>query len=147
MDNLSSENKKGPLGTSVQVRLTAQDIIFGPGKAMLLEYIEATGSIQEACARMELSYSKGSRMIKKAEKQLGFRLLERRIGGSGGGGSRLTPEAKDLLKKYQTLVQRVREDADKAFREIFYHKKYVIKMIEETKLRLLKRDGKEIRDR
>ncbi len=70
MDNLSSENKKGPLGTSVQVRLTAQDIIFGPGKAMLLEYIEATGSIQEACARMELSYSKGSRMIKKAEKQL-----------------------------------------------------------------------------
>ena len=46
MDNLSSENKKGPLGTSVQVRLTAQDIIFGPGKAMLLEYIEATGSIQ-----------------------------------------------------------------------------------------------------
>ena len=123
MDNLSSENKKGPLGTSVQVRLTAQDIIFGPGKAMLLEYIEATGSIQEACARMELSYSKGSRMIKKAEKQLGFRLLERRIGGriggSGGGGSRLTPEAKDLLKKYQALVQRVREDADKAFREIF----------------------------
>ena len=119
MDNLSSENKKGPLGTAVQVRLTAQDIIFGPGKAMLLEYIEATGSIQEACARMELSYSKGSRMIKKAEKQLGFRLLERRIGGSGGGGSRLTPEAKDLLKKYQALVQRVREDADKAFREIF----------------------------
>ena len=119
MADLSNEKKQGPLGTSVQVRLTAEDIFFGPGKARLLENIELTGSIQEACARMELSYSKGSRMIKKAEKQLGFRLLERRIGGTGGGGSRLTPEAKELLEKYQTLVQRVREDADRAFREIF----------------------------
>jgi molybdate transport system regulatory protein len=113
------EKKQGPLGTSVQVRLTAQEAFFGPGKARLLEYIERTGSIQEACAQMGLSYSKGSRMIKKTEKQLGFRLLERRIGGTGGGGSRLTPEAKDLMKKYQLLVQRVQMDADKAFREIF----------------------------
>ena len=50
---------------------------------MLMEYIEKTGSMQEACLEMGLSYSKGAKMIKMAEKQLGYRLLERRIGGSG----------------------------------------------------------------
>ena len=81
---------------------------------MLLEYIEATGSIQEACARMELSYSKGSRMIKKAEKQLGFRLLERRIGGSGGGGSRLTPEAKDFPGDFFIIICHKNDKRNKA---------------------------------
>ena len=58
-------------------------------------------------------------MIKMAEKQLGYRLLERRIGGSGGGGSRLTEEGQDLLRKYRQLTRRVQEDADRAFEEIF----------------------------
>ena len=88
-------------------------------KANLVEYIEKTGSIQEACLEMGLSYSKGARMIKMAEKQLGFKLLERRVGGSGGGGSRLTDEGRDLLKKYRQLTLRVQQDADRAFAEIF----------------------------
>ena len=83
------------------------------------KYIEETGSMQEACTKMELSYSKASKMMKKAEKQLGFKLLERRIGGSGGGGSRLTEEGRDLLKKYRELTRRVQEDADKVFAEVF----------------------------
>ena len=70
-------------------------------------------------AFQELSYSKASKMMKKAEKQLGFKLLERRIGGSGGGGSRLTEEGRDLLKKYRELTRRVQEDADKVFAEVF----------------------------
>ena len=107
------------LGASVQVRLAKDGIFFGPGKARLMEYIEKTGSMQEACLEMGLSYSKGARMIKAAEKQLGFKLLERRIGGSGGGGSRLTDEGMDLLKKYRQLTLRVQKDADRAFEEIF----------------------------
>ena len=107
------------LHTSAQVRLAKEDIFFGPGKAMLMEYIEKTGSMQEACLEMGLSYSKGAKMIKMAEKQLGYRLLERRIGGSGGGGSRLTEEGRDLLRKYRQLTRRVQEDADRAFEEIF----------------------------
>ena len=107
------------LGASVQVRLAKEGIFFGPGKARLMEYIEKTGSMQEACLEMGLSYSKGARMIKSAEKQLGFKLLECRIGGSGGGGSRLTDEGMDLLKKYRQLTLRVQKDADRAFEEIF----------------------------
>lgn len=114
--NVSGETTPG---ASVQVRLAKDGIFFGPGKARLMEYIEKTGSMQEACLEMGLSYSKGARMIKSAEKQLGFKLLERRIGGSGGGGSRLTDEGMDLLKKYRQLTLRVQKDADRAFEEIF----------------------------
>ena len=125
-ENMSTEKKReteerrnNAFHSSVQVRLGKEDLFFGPGKARPMEYIEETGSMQEACTKMELSYSKASKMMKKAEKQLGFKLLERRIGGSGGGGSRLTEEGRDLLKKYRELTRRVQEDADKVFAEVF----------------------------
>ena len=115
----TEERRNNAFHSSVQVRLGKEDLFFGPGKARLMEYIEETGSMQEACTKMELSYSKASKMMKKAEKQLGFKLLERRIGGSGGGGSRLTEEGRDLLKKYRELTRRVQEDADRVFAEVF----------------------------
>ena len=115
----TEERRNNAFHSSVQVRLGKEDLFFGPGKARLMEYIEETGSMQEACTKMELSYSKASKMMKKAEKQLGFKLLERRIGGSGGGGSRLTEEGRELLKKYRELTRRVQEDADKVFAEVF----------------------------
>ena len=115
----TEERRNNAFHSSVQVRLGKEDLFFGPGKARLMEYIEETGSMQEACTKMELSYSKASKMMKKAEKQLGFKLLERRIGGSGGGGSKLTEEGRELLKKYRELTRRVQEDADRVFAEVF----------------------------
>ena len=69
---------------------------------------------------MGLSYSKGTRMIKKAEKELGYKLLERWTGGYGGGGSRLTKEGSDLLQKYKEFALQVEIEADRVFQEIFY---------------------------
>ena len=101
----TEERRNNAFHSSVQVRLGKEDLFFGPGKARLMEYIEETGSMQEACTKMELSYSKASKMMKKAEKQLGFKLLERRIGGSGGGGSRLTEEGRDLSLRDRTITR------------------------------------------
>ena len=70
--NAADAPKEAILHTAAQVRLAKDDIFFGPGKARLMEYIEKTGSMQEACLEMGLSYSKGARMIKMAEKQLGY---------------------------------------------------------------------------
>lgn len=103
----------------IKLRLAKQGIFFGPGAANLLEHVEETGSIQEACARMELSYSKGSRIIKNTEKELGFKLLERWTGGNGGGGSRLTAEGRQLLDCYLKLTHRVQEYAEEIFGECF----------------------------
>ena len=53
MDTLTDVNSirlEKSLRPSVQVRLAdADSIFFGPGKARLMETVERTGSLQEAC--------------------------------------------------------------------------------------------------
>ena len=70
----------------IKVELRAEDKFFGPGVCELLELIEQTGSLQSACTEMGLSYSKGSRMLRGIERQLGVSAVHRWTGGAGGGG-------------------------------------------------------------
>ena len=74
---------------------------FGEGPYRLLCTIEETGSLRSAAASMGLAYTKALRMIRNAEKALGFPLTWRSTGGKSGGGSTLTPEGKEWLKKYE----------------------------------------------
>ena len=50
---------------------------------------------------MGLSYSKALRLVQHAEKELGFALTCKTIGGRGGGGSTLTAEARQFLERYE----------------------------------------------
>ena len=71
----------------IRVCLAADDIFFGPGAAELIELVEITGSLHEACSRMGLSYSKGRYIVKRLEEQLGMPVVRRWAGGVGGGGA------------------------------------------------------------
>ena len=108
-----------PIHPVIQVKLAANDIFFDPDTAQLIEYIARTGSIQEACTEMGLSYSKCSKMIKAAEKQLNFRILERWTGGNGGGGSRLTAEGNALLSCYRDMTLQMQRAATEIFKDCF----------------------------
>ena len=85
----------------IRLRFDTQEKFFGPGVCELLELIDETGSVQKACARMELSYSKGSKMLKKLDQVIGISIVERWTGGAGGGGARLTEAGKKLVKTYR----------------------------------------------
>ena len=74
---------------------------FGAGPCQLLHMIEETGSLN------------------KAEKELGFSLTKRSTGGRSGGGSTLTPEGKEWLKKYETYRNACNEANSKLYMEIF----------------------------
>ena len=67
----------------------AGERFFGEGPCRLLHLIEETGSLRSAAAQMGLSYSKALRLVQHAEKELGFALTCKTIGGRGGGGSTL----------------------------------------------------------
>ena len=89
--------------------------MFGPGTLRLLVLVTQTGSLHEAAKRMGMAYSKAWRIVKEAEDHLGFKLLERRIGGAGGGGSSLTEEARTLVARFVAM----RAEADAHLHRLF----------------------------
>lgn len=116
LDMLETNNSIHP---KVRLRLDAEDKFFGPGVCELLELIDETGSVQKACSRMELSYSKGSRMLKKLDQVLGISIVARWAGGAGGGGARLTSSGRKLVRTYRMMEADVQKAAEEAFRKYY----------------------------
>ena len=81
---------EGTIRPSIRLTLEKEERFFGPGVADLLELVEEKGSIQGACSEMGMSYSKSWKIIKRAERELGYPLLSSHNGGTAGGKSELT---------------------------------------------------------
>jgi molybdate transport system regulatory protein len=74
---------------------------FGEGPWQLLRCVEKTGSLRAAAMEMEMAYSKASKLLKQAEKNLGFPLTARSTGGRDGGGSVLTWQGRQF-REFET---------------------------------------------
>lgn len=92
---------------------------FGEGPARLLRGIEATGSLRAAAENMEMAYTKAIKLIKNAEKNLGFSVTTRATGGKSGGGSVLTPEGKEWLIKYEQYRDACLRANQELFKQFF----------------------------
>jgi molybdate transport system regulatory protein len=88
---------------------------FGDGPFELLRRVEKMMSLHQAAGQMGMSYSKAWRLIQTLEQRLGFALLERKVGGQSGGGSRVTSQGKDLMRHYE----RFRRDVEKGLEKIY----------------------------
>ena len=97
----------------------ADNRFFGEGPCRLLRGIEETGSLRQASQRMGMAYSKALPMLRRAEEALGFPLTEKTIGGKGGGGSRLTAEAKEFLQRYEAYRAACREADSQLYHQFF----------------------------
>jgi molybdate transport system regulatory protein len=93
---------------------------FGDGPCDLLRGVEQTGSLHQAAADMSMSYSKAWRLIQTMEKRLGFTLIERKIGGASGGGSKITPEAKRLMSHYTEFREDLELSLNRIYRKHFH---------------------------
>jgi len=91
------------------------ELTLGDGLYELLQGIERLGSISQAAAAMRLSYREAWGRVRAAERRLGLHLLVTQVGGDEGGGTRLTPAARELLEKYG----RFREEVNAALQEIY----------------------------
>lgn len=105
------------------IRLTLCDDagqrFFGEGPLTLLTLTQTTGSLRAAAKEMHMAYTKAHAIIARAESELGFALTAKHIGGRGGGGSVLTPEAEALIDRYCTFKAEVSAAADQSYRRIF----------------------------
>src|SRR5262245_64270310 len=74
---------------------------LGDGRVRLFELIDELGSIKQAVARMGMSYRAAWGYICELEEAAGFAFLERRPGGGGVGGARLTDAGRAFLARYR----------------------------------------------
>jgi molybdate transport system regulatory protein len=81
----------------------------GPGRADLLEGIEATGSISDAAKRMGMSYKRAWSLVQALNQGFGRPLVETARGGSGQGGATLTPFGREVLSRYRHMQATTRE--------------------------------------
>lgn len=116
----TSENAVNkPLTYQLRLKLFKEDKFFGPGIASLLRYVDEYKSLNKAAAHMNMAYSKAWKIIRHAEGELGFTLLERKIGGTGGGGACVTREGRLFLEKYERFAKETQNVADEIFKKYF----------------------------
>jgi tungstate transport system substrate-binding protein len=92
---------------SWDVHLTIGDNISGKLLLVLLEQIHDTGSINKAVDVAQISYRSGWSLLNKTEETLGKKLIQRKSGGTSGGGSALTQDGLQLLGHLKSLQRDV----------------------------------------
>jgi molybdate transport system regulatory protein len=75
----------------------------------LLEAVQQTGSINRAARTAGLSYKGAWLLLDSACNLAQAPLLETAVGGAGGGGTRLSTAALELLRAWKALYERQRE--------------------------------------
>jgi len=93
---------------------------FGPGTQELLEQVQATGSLHQAAKLMNMSYTKAWHLLRETEEHLGWKLVERQVGGSAGGGTTLTPKGQDLVRRFARFTAETDAAMRRAFDRTFH---------------------------
>jgi molybdate transport system regulatory protein len=83
---------------------------MGPGKAELIERIDATGSISAAARAMRMSYRRAWQLVEALNGDFREAVIETAVGGRRGGGARVTPFGRRLAASYRSME----EDASSA---------------------------------
>ncbi len=114
-DKLLPDHDAGKLRLSFQLRIGREEVFYGPGVHQLLLLTQEQGSLADACKFMGISYSKGRKIVQTMEEQTGSPVLITRQGGKGGGYSKLTEEAKRVIRQYDALQM----EAEKMLEDLF----------------------------
>ena len=80
-----------------------QQIVLDETDALLLRRVTETGSLSEAARKVGISYRNAWGRIKKLESNYGGRILDTKVGGTAGGGARLTPQGLALFKEFRHM--------------------------------------------
>lgn len=78
---------------------------LGSGRIELLKRIEQSGSINAAAKEMKMSYKAAWERINQMNALADEPLIERQTGGKGGGGTKLTPYAHELIATYERFSE------------------------------------------
>ena len=79
---------------------------MGPGKAELIARIGDTGSISAAARAMGMSYRRAWQLVKALNHDFREPVIATAIGGSRGGGARVTPFGERLVARFRAMEKK-----------------------------------------
>jgi molybdate transport system regulatory protein len=86
----------------------------------LLRGIQENGSLRSAADLLQMSYRKAWGDLRKAEKFIGFPLVEKIRGGKDGGLSLLTAEGAELVEAFSKLHEEFDEAIYRTTKKFFH---------------------------
>lgn len=84
---------------------------MGPGKADLLDAIEATGSISAAARSMGMSYRRAWMLVDAMNRCFAQPLVETHPGGGQQAGAKVTELGRDMREAYRKVVEMAEKGA------------------------------------
>lgn len=97
----------------------AGEALFGPGRLEILRAIETHGSLLAAAGALGMSYRGLWAKVRHAERRLGFPLVDAHAGRGPASGAALTPEARELMKRFARLQAEATRAGEAAFARLF----------------------------
>ncbi|MFD1601203.1 winged helix-turn-helix domain-containing protein [Flavobacterium artemisiae] len=108
-----AKTKKYNIEIRVWVEETTEGPFIGIGKMWLLENIKKTGSITNAAKEMKMAYRQAWQLVEEMNQRAESPLVEKLLGGKGGGGARLTEAGERAIVVFNELHKRIKEFAQK----------------------------------
>lgn len=100
----------------IEVRLWIEETegpFLGIGKIWLLENIKKTGSITNASKEMKMAYRQAWQLVEEMNQRAESPLVEKLLGGKGGGGARLTEAGERAIQTFYEIEKRIKDFAQK----------------------------------
>jgi len=107
-----AKNKK----YSIRVRMWVDETngpFLGIGRVWLLEHIGETGSITNASKKMKMSYRQAWQLVENMNEHAQEPLVEKLLGGKGGGGAKLTTAGQKAIKTFYALEKKINDFINK----------------------------------
>ncbi|MFL9944222.1 winged helix-turn-helix domain-containing protein [Paraburkholderia graminis] len=95
----------------------AAGVAIGPGKAVLLQLIDETGSISAAARHLGMGYKTAWIMVESMNEHFVRPLVDVTKGGSKGGGARLTSLGHEVLQRYRSMEKKAAQAIEADARE------------------------------
>ena len=96
----------------VEVRVWIEEnegAFLGIGKIWLLENIRKTGSITNAAKEMKMAYRQAWQLVEEMNQRAESPLVEKLLGGKGGGGARLTEAGEKAITVFYEIEKRIKD--------------------------------------
>lgn len=95
------------------------EVVLSAWRVMLLETIDASGSISAAAASLKIPYRRAWEKVQEIEQGLGMKVVDTAVGGPGGGGAHLTPAGRRIVKQFHHFSAGFGEEVARRYRAAF----------------------------